>query len=352
MVKIIRGHHPLEGEKMNNTNTNLNLQIPTYEFKIEEDIFETFQIPTALYINNLAKIWQGYDKYPEMASYQTDGHNPKILDALVKEGVHKIIMNKQLYDQKYNSIILDTSIQNYLKICPDKSDLISWFITKKSENPYIGIFIKYSESGQISELDWLPIPIKKLKESEMTMDGTLRSFNIFHYNNEAYLVSFIFKKGIMYFEQYHKICESDLFYSEYDSFADIKMKELLSFLPNRSFIETVKAWDMFYTARYKYFMGSHPYNNILDPFIPEETDYIRMFLIWLNRLQEYIEKLEVLHNQGKTIVLTKEHNEMNGEYVSYNTTFNPEIRNEIISKKENFKLYAIANDWYILAKNK
>ena len=41
------------------------------------------------------------------------------------------------------------------------------------------------------------------------------------------------------------------------------------------------------------------------------------------------------------------HNKFNGEYVSYNTTYIPEIRKEIISKKEIYNLYTIANDWFI-----
>ena len=331
-------------------NNVLNVKIPIYEFKIDKDKFTTTKVPTELYKNRIAKIWAGYSKYPEMAEISSVDYNPKIIEELSKDGIIEIEMVKVLYDQEFTTLIAKEGILPNLEKDQERFKLINFFMQEKLKNPFIGIYIK--ESGnRICELDWLPIPIKNLKEKLLPTDS-LRTYNIYHYENEAYLVSFIYENGKYCFEQYHKIGESDLFFNEFETFSNIRINELIEFLPNNKFLAGVVAWDLFYVARYKYYMGEHPYSSSLDPVVATETDKIRMFLIWLHRLQEYVEKLEVLHKAGKTILLTNAHNEMNGGYVSYNTTYTPEIRQEILSKKEQFRLYAIANDWYILPTQK
>jgi hypothetical protein len=331
-------------------NNVLNIKIPIYEFLIDEDKFLSSKVPTEFYKKMVSKIWSGYSKYPEMAEFSSMDYNPKIIEELNKEGIIQIEMTKFLYDKKYTSLVTKESLMENILRDQERINLINFFLQKKLKNPFIGIYVKET-NGRICELDWLPIPIKKLKQN-LLQDDSLRTYNIYHYNNEAYLISFIYENNNYYFEQYHKIGESDLFFNEFETFSNIRINELIEFLPNNKFLAGAVAWDLFYVHRYKYYIGEHPYSSPLDPIVATETDKIRMFLIWLHRLQEYIEKLELLHNVGKTVLLTKDHNEMNGEYVSYNTTYTPEIRQEIISKKEQFKLYTIANDWYILPTQK
>lgn len=330
-----------------------NYRIPIYEFKIKEDEFITTKVPTALFINEIAKIWNGYQKYPEMMDRSSDdnNYNPQIIEQLLNLGIIQVRMVKHVFDRKLDTVILKEGVYLNLLRDPERVKLFEHFYMEKLKNPYIGIFQKELD-GVVLELDWLPIPVRKLTEINLlASEEQVRSFNIYHFNLEAYLVSFIHitENGIKKFkiEQFYKIGDSELFYSELESFSPLRINEVSEFLPNRKLMHLTDAWDMFYVARYQYFIGEHPYSSTLDPVVLDNFDKIRTFLIWLNRLQEYIDKVKVLHTQGKTIILTGKHNEMNGEFVSYNTTFTPEIRQEILNKKETFQLYAIANDWYI-----
>ena len=331
----------------------LNLRIPTYEFKIQEDSFKTTKVPTAMYINNITKIWNNYEKYGMMKNIEDRNNidNPRIVERLAQDGIIEINMVKDIFGKKYPSLILNEDPIKNLEKDLERKRLFDIFFEEKLKNPYVGIFIKELD-GIILELDWLPIPARKLVNIEAINEKEIvRSFNIYHENESAYLVSFLHTKTNNLFElsieQIFKIGESELFYDQMETFAPIRIIEISEFLPNNKINNIVEAWDMFYVARYEYFLGEHPYSTKLDPVYPDKMDKLRMFLIWLNRLQEYIGKLEILHKQSKTVILTGKHNEMNGEFVSYNTTYTPEIRNEILSKKENYQLYAIANDWYL-----
>lgn len=323
----------------------LNIKIPTYEFKLGDDNFVTTKVPTELYKNKISRIWAQYDKHPEMRDYTQTDNNPLRLNYLKEEGIIQINMIKYVYESRSSSLILKESIISNLEKDPNRKRLIESFLKLKNENPYIGIFIK-ELNDNISELDWLPIPIRNLISVETSNDSIIRSFNIYNDNEEAYLVSFIHEKNEIYFEQSHLIGNSSIFYDDLKSFSSVKLLEIGEFLPKEKLYSITKAWDFFYVNRYQYYMGEHPYSTLLDPIVLDEQDKIRTFLIWLNRLQEYIFKLKEII-PGKTILLTNKHNEFNGEYVSYNTTYTPEIRKEIISKKEIYNLYTIANDWFI-----
>lgn len=328
------------------------LKMPTYEFEAMGSLFKTINVPSATFKNKIAQIWAGYEIYPEMKEFsdkeKTEISNKEIINLLLSNGIINLILVKRVFDSKIQIVLIDENLETpeaNLKRDKNKSIISNAFISLKEINPYVGIFQKEMD-GMLLELDWLPIPVRNLVKSK-TSKEIVRSLNIYQFENDSWLVSFLHEEDGFYLEQFLKIGQTEIFYDEQEQFFPGKIIELLEFLPNKKMIDITSAWDMFYTARYQYFLGEHPYSTKLDPVIPDEQDKIRMFLIWLNRLQEYILKLKILHNNGKTILLTGHHNEMTGKFVSYNTTYTQEIRNEIMEKKEKFQLYAIANDWYV-----
>ena len=311
----------------------LGNNFPIYTFQINGDTFSTTEVPTKMYQTNVTKIWSGYDKYSNMSESIKAGqsYNDVILQNLISMGIFKIDSVKKVYDLEINQPILTNEPMKFL------TELETLFINEKRTNPFIGLFWK-TENDILCEMDWLPIPNRKLEYS----------LNIHHAEENAYLV--IYKhngNGEITLYQSLIIGESEIFYSELESFAPQRILELLEILPNGIFQHVVTAWDLFFISRYQYFMGSHPYQDTLDPVEVTIQDKVRMLLIWLNGLQEFLTKIKELHKAGQTVVFTTQHNELNREHVSYNTTYTPEIRNEILSKKDKMKLYAIANDYFI-----
>lgn len=328
---------------VNNTNM-INNGIPVYEFLIDDDLFKTVDAPTQVYLNKIQKIWQGYEKNPEMKNYGVgvaENHNQQIINELWSNGIFYLNMVKRVFDQKIDVTLINGHQWDVFTSTQRVQTALYWEQQKRI-NPFIGLFWFEDQNGTIMELDWLPIPNRNMAAKECY------SANIMHYNNEAWLV--IFKhtdiNNFYYYQSIH-LGKTDLFYNEEDSFSAQKMIEVGVVQPYNRFMNVVIAWDMFYCNRFQYFMGEHPYNDILDPVEVDDQDKTRMFLIWLNRIQEFVEKIKPLHESGQTVILSKEHNEMNGEYIKYNLTYTPEIRQEILNKKESFKLYAIANDWFI-----
>lgn len=335
-------------------------KIPTYEFKIEKNDstrFFTYEPATSMYKNKVQDLWKNYDPYPEMATGDTQEIyklNEIVITQLKLLGIFKIILHKKVFDTSFDTNVIDFPPLTILSLNTQKIARDQYFLKLKKINPYIGIFW-YEINGKIQELDWLATPARKIAAISNTGFGSQNyndefesfSTDIFHINDEAWLVIFHHKNNEVTIYQTINICRSGLFYDDFEGFSSQKLLEVLSILPNDKMYSVISAWDLFFVNRYKYFIGEHPY---IDPLDPEEfsiQDKTRMFLIWLHRLQEFTTKLFQFHREGKTIILTKKHNELNGEYVSYNITYTPEIRREIISKKDNFQLYAIANDWFV-----
>ena len=338
------------------------IKIPIYEFNLsvdsDTDYFKSVCPPTKMYLNEIEAIWKSYDKYPEMSMGSGTNYNENVLEQLKQKGVITVDIHKRVFDNKINKLmeiqpLRPETIFGY----KNQEDLerIRNFYSQKLANPYIGIFWGISENEHtendfvICELDWLPIPNRKMEFSA----------NIFHYNDIAWLVLFHHDpetKTIRYLQEL-AIGNSGCFYDENEDFAPQRLLELEEILPSKKIMNVIEGWNFFFINRHKYFFGVDPYKECTLEFEDEiETikfenlnnqEKIRLFLIWLNRLQEFVEKIHELHKKGQTIVMTNNHNEMNGEYVSYNTTYTPEIRQEIIQKKDQFKLYAIANDWFI-----
>ena len=306
---------------------------PIYTFKINEYTFHTAEVPTKMYQTNVAKDWTGYELYPEMKEKTGYNYNEIILNKMISMGIFKITGVKKIFDLEMPSVsLLDKEPIKFL------NEMETTFLKEKRQNKFIGLFWK-TEGNILCEMDWLPLPNRKLDFS----------LNIHHFEDNAYLV--IYKHNTLTqevtFYQSLLIGESEIFYSELESFTPQRILELLEILPDGIFQHVVTAWDLFFISRYQYFMGSHPYQDSLDPVEVTIQDRVRMLLIWLNGLQEFLAKVKDLHIAGQTVVFTIKHNELNRTHVSYNTTFTPEIRKEILSKKDQFQLYAIANDYFI-----
>lgn len=306
---------------------------PIYTFKIKEYTFHTTEVPTKMYQTNVAKDWAGYELYPEMKEKTDYNYNEIIINKMISYGIFKITGVKKIFDLEIpEASLLEKEPIKFL------SEMETGFLKEKKQNQFIGLFWK-TEENILCEMDWLPIPNRKLDFS----------LNIHHFDDNAYLV--IYKHNIenqtVSIYQSLLIGESEIFYSELESFTPQRISELLEILPDGIFQHVVTAWDLFFVSRYQYFMGTHPYQDSLDPVEITIQDKVRMLLIWLNGLQEFLAKVKELHLAGYTIVFTIKHNELNREHVSYNTTYTPEIRKEILSKKEQFNLYAIANDYFV-----
>lgn len=324
---------------MNTTNREvynfLGNNFPIYTFKIMEYTFHTTEVPTKMYQTNITKDWAGYELYPEMKDSMGScyDYNKIIIEKMISMGIFKITAVKKIFDLEMPEVIL-------LEKEPIKflTEMETIFLKEKKQNKFVGLFWR-TEENCLCEMDWLPIPNRKLDFS----------LNIHHYEDNAYLV--IYKHDIVTQDvtiyQSLLIGESEIFYSELESFTPQRILELLEIIPDGGFQHVVNAWDLFFVSRYQYFIGNHPYQDALDPVEVTIQDKVRMLLIWLNGLQEFLAKIKDLHLAGQTVVFTTKHNELNKTHVSYNTTFTPEIRNEILSKKNQLNLYAIANDYFI-----
>lgn len=341
------------------------IKIPIYEFSLsvdtDTDYFKTVCPPTKMYLNDIESIWKHYDKYPEMSMGSGTNYNENVFDQLKAKGIISVDINKRVYDSKINKLmeiqpIIPEAMFSYKK--PEELERIQNFYMQKLENPYIGIFWGQNTDNpenemRIIELDWLPVPNRKMEYS----------INIYHYNSMSYLVLFHhdpITKTIRYLQEL-PIGNTSYFFNKEEDFSAQRLLELEEILPNKKIMDLINGWNFFFVSRYKYFFGESPYKeNVLDfkdDFdLPNQNvkfeeltnqDKIKLFLVWLNRLHEFVSEVKILHTSGHTVVLTDTHNEMNQEYVSYNTTYTPEIRKEILSKKEKLKLYAIANDWFI-----
>lgn len=328
--------------------------IPVYSFKGENVTFMTISVPTTSYKNDVLKIWDNYNLYAERIDSAGDlknvtDTNEGIINALKALGIIFIESSKKIFDSTHKVSILNI---DKFKLLGETELLISrgvYFLELKKYNPYIGIFW-LEQNGQIQELDWLPTPCRNIaKRVDKRVDDNTKAYsiNICHLNDRAWLIVYEHNNDDIKIYQMLEVSNTDLFYNEFEIFSAQKLIECLEILPFGKMQHVVGAWDLFFVNRYKYFIGEHPYIDPLDPEVFDIQDKTRMFLIWLHRLQEFCNKLKEFHENGKTILLTKKHNEMNGEYVSYNITFTPEIRKELVSRKEAFQLYAIASDWFV-----
>lgn len=318
--------------------------IPTYKFKLDNDSFWTIEVPTSMYQNRIKSIFGGYDPYPEMSSGNGYVNNEAILSELEKNGIFKIEIFKKVFDSEFNTVILEMDPKDAIK--DEKVNRDTLFLNMKKSMPYVGIFWIEDEFNTIMELDWLPVPARKMA-GLVTNDTKCYSVNICYEGEDAYLVIYEHNGKKITIHQTIYVCKSNLFYDEFEVFAPQKLIEVLATLPNEKMNMVVQAWDLFFVSRFQHFFGNHPYIDPLDVEQYNIQDKTRMFLIWLHRLQEFVTKLFEFHKAGKTIILSRNHNELNGEYVSYNITYTPEIRRELIERKESFKLYAIANDWFV-----
>ena len=352
-----KGHTLLKGEKMENKSQIKSsileldgVQIPTYGFKLEEynTTFLSTTPATKMFMNDIERLWKGYDPYPEMSSGAGYTYNEQIIEELKKKGIIQIDIEKSVYDVNIldsKKLIDKNFLSGFITEFSKNENMfkISEFFKQKFENPYVGIFwgidkSKGLDEHLINELDWLPVPNRKMEYSA----------NIFHYENNAYLVIWQHRNGVIRYFKDMIIGASSCFYDETEEFSTQRMSEIIEIIPNKKLMNLVLGWDFFFINRYKHFFGEHPYkNDLFDEEEINDQDRLRLFLIWLNRLQEFVDKAKELHQKGQTVVMTNDHNEMNGEYVSYNTTYTPEIRKEIIEKRDHFKLYAIANDWFV-----
>ena len=301
----------------------------TYVFKSEGVVYYTIKAPIKSYINKLESLFKEYELYPEMGERTLDNNNAKIIEEFKKLGVYKICAVKDVYGTKFETTIFEVFPSQVL--FKEDIDKIKFFEEFKKDHQFIGMFWGLNEIGQIAKLDWLPVPNRSLGNS----------VNLIKYHEQIWLVVF---KGLEY-QQDILIGSEDLFLNEDEFFSGQKLLEIEELLPEGFFSNVIKAFEIFYVARYKYFFGDHPWKDILEP--DEDPDTRAIFLIWLFRLEEQIFKLREQVNKGKTLLFTYTMNDMNNKYVEYNITYTPEIQKEILSKKESLKLYAIVNDYFI-----
>jgi len=302
----------------------------TYCFNGEkETTFFTIKPTTKAYTNKVEALWKGYDPYPEMSNSSLGNDNDRILEELKKLGVYKIDLVKNVFGTVFPTTLYNLAPENVI----NEEDLnrIKFFEEYKKTHKNIGLFWQLNEINHVSKIDWLPIPNRSMKSS----------VNLIEYKDEIWLVIF---NGLTYVQSLN-IGSPDLFYNEDEFFSGQKLLEIEEILPDGFFKNIIIAFEMFYVARYKYFFGDHPWLDVLEP--DYEPDARAIFLIWLFRLQEQISKLKEQIDKGKTILFTYTMNDMNNKFVEYNITYTPEIQQEILSKKDSMKLYAIVNDYFI-----
>lgn len=272
-----------------NTNTLEKIEelnkIPTYQFKIKEDTFWTIEVPTSMYQNKVADAWNNFNKYPEMS----DATNSKNLNAQYEErlkqlGVYHISMSKNIFDTKFESDAYNVS--PFSIISEDRKNKTSMLLELKKQDPFVGVFwLVDKTTRQICELDWLAVPNRKMASNK---DENFKVFSIGIYTiaEESFLAIFKhFDNGISLY-QYLSLGDNDVFYDEDQTFAPQRLIEVVQILPENMIGNLMEAWDIFHVNRYKYFLGEHPYQDTLDPIEITSQDKTRMFLIWLNRLQE------------------------------------------------------------------
>ena len=303
----------------------------TYCFKLKDATFHTIKTTTKSYTNKIEQLWKEYDVYPEMSNKaNTIGNdNEKLLEEFKKLGVFKIEIIKNVFGTIFPTILYD--IAPALVINQEDLDRIKFFEEFKANHKYIGLFWGLNEINHVAKLDWLPVPNRSMRNS----------VNLIQYQDNIWLVIF---DGVTHVQSL-LIGSDELFYNEDEFFSGQKLIEVEEILPDSFFKNIIAAFEIFYVARYKYFFGEHPWLDILEP--DYEPDTRAIFLIWLFRLQEQISKLKEQIDKGKTILFTFGMNDLNNKFVEYNITYTPEIQQEILSKKESMKLYAIVNDYFI-----
>ncbi len=301
----------------------------TYCFKFDDVLFYTIKPTTKAYTNKLESLWKGYELYPEMGNTTLKNDNDAVIEEFKKLGVFKIDATKNVYGTIFNTTIFE--VPNHTVLTKEDLDKIKFFEEFKLNNQYIGCFWQTNEINHISKIDWLPVPNRSMK----------MSVNLIEYKDEIWLVIF---DGLTYVQSL-LIGSEDLFYDEEVFFSGQKLLEVEEILPDNFFKNVFAAFEIFYVARYKYFLGEHPWLDVLEP--DYEPDIRAIFLIWLFRLQEQISKLKEIVDKGKTLLFTFGMNDLNNKFVEYNITYTPEIQQEILAKKESLKLYAIVNDYFV-----